>query len=42
MGGASDLDAQRLWSPERLGLVWSISKAIAGLCVALLVQRYQY
>lgn len=40
MGGASSLDAQRLWSPETLGLVWSVSKTIAGLCVALLVQRY--
>ena len=29
MGGASLLDAQRLWDPETLGLVWSVSKTIS-------------
>ena len=40
MGGASNLDGLRLWNPDSLGLVFSVSKALAGFCVALMVQRY--
>ena len=40
VGGVADLGAARLWTPETLTVTMSVSKAVAGLCVALLVHRY--
>ena len=40
IGGVADLRASRLWTPETLTVTMSVSKAVAGLCVAHLVHRH--
>ena len=42
VGGVADLGAARLWTPETLTVTMSVSKAVAGLCVALLVHRHAF
>lgn len=39
IGGVADLGAARPWTPDTLTATMSVSKAVAGLCVALLVHR---
>ena len=39
-GGAADLRALRPWSSDTLSALFSASKALAGLSVALLAQRF--
>ncbi len=40
MGGAADAAAQRLWQPDTVTVIMSVSKAVAAICAALLVKRY--